>query len=240
MDPSSGASGEYGSVRYPFNHVEPTLKCRPLFVCEILLQEGETVLNLAIGDSSRWVVATGQMGANGATPLVFVKPTAPNLTTNIVITTTRRTYFVDLASVQTSAPSRISFSYPDEAAAQAAAHAAQAEAEAHEKALDKAADLPLKPPSGVDANYRIAGDKSIAPQKVFNDGVHTYIEYESLPTDLPVVIAIAPDGSDQIVNFRLVGNTFIVDSIHSGYDLVLNAGTGRHGRGERRVSIRHN
>jgi type IV secretion system protein VirB9 len=239
MDPVTGAPGPSGSIRYPFGHVEPTLVCRPLFVCEVILEEGETVLNLAIGDSTRWVVATGQTGPAGSTPLVFVKPTVVGLQTNLVVTTTRRTYFLNLSSSANSTSSRISFSYPDEAAARQAAREAQADADAKERALDQASQLPLLPASQLDYNYAISGEKTIMPQKVFNDGVHTYIEFATLPNDLPIVIAIAQDGSEQVVNFRLLDKTFVVDSIHSGYDLAINAGTGRKGRGERRVYIRH-
>jgi hypothetical protein len=41
------------------------------------------------------------------------------------------------------------------------------------------------------------------------------------------------------VNFRLRESKFIIDGTPSGVDLVLNAGTGKHGHGERRVYIRH-
>ncbi len=239
QDPLTGAPGPNGSIRYPYNHVEPTLICRPLYVCEVILEQGETVLNLAIGDSVRWVVATGQTGPGGGTPLVFVKPTVTGLQTNLVITTTRRTYYVNLSASPITSPARISFSYPDDAAANAAARQAQIDAEEKQRALEAASQLPLLPATQLDYNYKIEGEKSIAPQRVFNDGVHTYIEFASLPNDLPVVVAIAQDGSEEIVNFRLVDKTFIVDSTHSGYDLVLNAGTGRHGRGERRAYIRH-
>ncbi len=225
-----------GSIRYPFGgKSEPLLTCRPLFVCDIALQPGETVLNLAIGDSLRWVIAAAQSGPGGSTPHVLVKPTELNLATNLIVTTTKRVYYLRLASAPEASQPRLSYSYPDDESNAAAARLALARA----RAEDKATEIPSLPPDQLDYNYRVSGATEIMPKKVYNDGVHSFIEYAALPTDLPVVYGVAPDGANQIVNYRLKDLTFIVDGIPSGFDLVLNAGTGKHGRGERRTYIRH-
>jgi len=224
-----------GSLQYSFDsRTEPRLICRPLFICDIILQQGEVVLNVAIGDSLRWVIAAGQSGPSGSTPHVFVKPTEVGLTTNLVITTTKRTYYLRLESNSFTTAPRISFSYPADVA-----EAASKEAQSQKLEQNNDPELPVVPIDQLDYNYRIQGAPEITPSKVYNDGVHSYIEFTTLPVDLPIVLAIAPDGSDQIVNYRLKGSIFIVDGIQSGFDLVLNAGTGNHGKGERRVYIRH-
>jgi type IV secretion system protein TrbG len=225
-----------GSTRYVFGtNIEPLLTCRPLFVCDVTLQAGERILNIAIGDSVRWVVATAQSGPGGETPHLFLKPTERDLATNLVVTTTKRTYYLRLNSADFLSSPRISFSYPDDDAAAALARAAAQRAQAAEDAAVR----PVLPPSQLDYNYRIQGAHEILPDRVYNDGVHSFIEYARLPADLPVVYAVAPDGSDQIVNYRLRETTFVVDGIASGFDLVLNGGTGKHGRGEQRAYVRH-
>jgi hypothetical protein len=83
------------------------------------------------------------------------------------------------------------------------------------------------------------GDSGFLPFRVYADSVHTFIEYAKLPTDLPVLFAVSTDGNDQIVNYRLKDTIFIIDGTPPAIDLVLNAGTGRGGHGERRVHIRH-
>jgi type IV secretion system protein VirB9 len=220
-----------GSLRYPYGKVQPTLTCRPLYICDIALQPGETILDLAIGDSVRWIISPAQSGPNGNTPHVFVKPTQLDLDTNFVITTTRRVYYLRLISSSYTENPRIGFYYPEDEAAAASMEA--------QRRHQNNTELPLLPASRLDYDYRIQGDKFLLPQRVYNDGVHTFIEYGSLPMDLPVLFAVAPDGSNQMVNFRLRKNVFIVDGVPSGVDLVLNSGTGKHGRGERRVYIRH-
>jgi type IV secretion system protein VirB9 len=225
-------TGADGIVRYQFPGPAPTLACAPLTVCTIALQNGESVSGLATGDSERWIIATSPSGPGGTTPLVLVKPKEDALRTNLVIATTAHVYYVDLVSSTRWTNSKIAFYYPsEEVAAQNAADA--------KRAADAVLNAPPVAPDNADDKYTIRGANQILPQRVYNDGVHTYVHYDALPTDLPILVAIAPDGSNQIVNYRLLENTFIVDGVPAGIDLVLNAGTGKHGRGELRVAIRH-
>ena len=111
-----------GTLRYDFGgHSEPTVACRPLFVCDVALEQGESIINLAIGDSVRWVIASAQSGPGGAIPHVLVKPTQTGLVTNLVITTSKRVYYIRLISGSSASTPRISFSYPEEAVADEAA-----------------------------------------------------------------------------------------------------------------------
>jgi type IV secretion system protein TrbG len=226
-----------GIVRYAFGGSnEPTLVCKPLYVCDIVLEPGESVLNIATGDSSRWVIASAQSGPNGDTPHVLVKPTQVGLRTNLVITTTKRTYYVLLASADQTVYSRIGFYYPEEAAAQAAAvQAAQRAKEAEDLTR-----LPLLPPNELDVQYDVTGDPSLMPKRVYNDRVHTYIEYDpQLPVDAPVVTMVGPGGDDQIINYRIIGNLYIIDGVPRELHLTQDAGTGKRGRGQRLLDIRH-
>jgi type IV secretion system protein VirB9 len=207
----------------------------PLFICDVTLEANETVLNIATGDSARWLIAAASSGPGGDTPHVLIKPTELGLRTNLIVTTDRHTYYLRLNSASTTPYSRLAYFYPDDEAAAAAALAESARL----AELAREADAPLKPNGPVDTSYRLWGDSTFLPFRVYADSVHTFIEYAKLPTDLPVLFAVSSDGNDQIVNYRLKDNIFIVDGTPPQIDLVLNAGTGRRGSGERRVHIRH-
>jgi len=225
--------GEDGVVRYRFPGPAPTLACAPLTVCTIALQNGESVSGIATGDSERWIIATSPSGPGGSTPLVLVKPKADSLKTNLVIATTAHVYYIQLVSSVRWANARIGFTYPEEEIA------ARSAAEA-KRAADAALDAPPPiGPEGYDTAYTIHGAAQITPQAAYNDGAHTYVRYDKLPSDLPILVAVTRDGTNQIVNYRLVDKTFIVDGVPAGLDLILNAGTGKHGSGELRVAIRH-
>lgn len=92
-------------VAYPYGHSQPTLTCAPLRACVIELEPGEAVLGLVSGDTERWIIGQTLAGPGGATPLVVVKPTDHDLTTNLLVTTDRRIYELTLdapASTRTS------------------------------------------------------------------------------------------------------------------------------------------
>lgn len=225
-----------GSMRYTFGRgPTPVLVCKPHHVCDITLETGENVLNMAIGDSALWVIAGGQSGPSGTTPHVFVKPMQPALDTNLVITTTKRTYDVALRSANDAKHSRISFFYLDDDAAAKAA-IAQHERLAIESVL---AGTPQVSVDRADAKYKVDGEAALFPEKVFNDGARTFIQWKTLPNELPAVVTVAKDGVSQAVNFRLVGSAYIIDGVNPNYDLVLAAGKERRGRPERRATIRH-
>lgn len=120
--------------RFPFGHREPTLICAPLRICAIVLEAGETVIDVVTGDTQHWQtfdLSTGPAGA--ATPVVGVRPMVDfefadtcDKTTNLVITTDRRIYSVLLelppcseAEARDPNPHRayhrqLGFYYPDE------------------------------------------------------------------------------------------------------------------------------
>jgi len=88
----------------------------PERVTDIALQSGETLGAVASGDTARWVIGDTTSG-NGAAKQthVLVKPFGPDLQTNLVITTDRRTYHISLVSTRGIAMSAISWSYPADA-----------------------------------------------------------------------------------------------------------------------------
>jgi P-type conjugative transfer protein TrbG len=225
-----------GSVRYDYGRKPlPVLICKPQFVCDIVLDSGETVMNMAIGDAARWIIAGGKSGVNGTTPHIFVKPTQIDLETNLVITTTKRVYDVTLRSAVSAQHPHISFFYPDE---DAAAKSAAAE---HERNAINAvlAGTPQLPVERADSKYKVTGDSGLLPDKVFNDGARTFVQWKMLPAELPDVFVINKDGAPVTANFRVVGSTYVVDSVEANVDLVLVAINDKHGRPERRVQIRH-
>jgi type IV secretion system protein TrbG len=197
---------EHGDVVLaPFGHQVPVLRCAPLRVCLIELEEGELVLNTVTGDAARWILDRAATGPRAATAVIVAKPTACNLTTNLVVTTDRRIYQVTLdarpcGSEEGENPHEpftrlLRFYYPDElvrtwAGAEEARRAAAA-AEARAAAAEARAVTPLgargqegreAPDAGVpfaalhfDYRWTRSGNYPWTPAAVFDDRVHTYI-----------------------------------------------------------------
>jgi P-type conjugative transfer protein TrbG len=224
-----------GSMRYDYGRRPgPVLVCKPQHVCDIVLDNGESVLNMAIGDATRWVIAGGRSGPNGSTPHVFVKPTLPDLETNLLVTTTKRTYDVSLRSANDANHPTISFFYADEDAA-----AKSAAADHERQAVDGVlAGNPLVGADKADTKYKVTGEASLLPDKVFNDGLRTFVVWKALPAELPSVVSSGANNVSTPVNFRVVGTTYIIDGMNPDFDLVLAATNDRR-RSERRAAIRH-
>jgi type IV secretion system protein TrbG len=196
---------EHGDVVLaPYGHQVPVLRCAPLRVCLIELEEGELVLNTVTGDTARWILDRAVAGPRAATALIVAKPTACNLTTNLAITTDRRIYQVTLdarpcRSEEGENPHEpftrlLRFYYPDElvrtwasaeearrAAVDAAARAAAAEAQAvtplGARGQGREAQDTGLPLAALHFGYRWtrSGKVPWTPAAVFDDGVHTYI-----------------------------------------------------------------
>jgi type IV secretion system protein VirB9 len=69
-------------------------------VTDIALQQGEQLVGpgpVAAGDTVRWIIGDTVSGSGAAARVhILVKPTRPDLATNLIINTDRRTYHLEL------------------------------------------------------------------------------------------------------------------------------------------------
>lgn len=88
----------------------------PERVTDIALQPGETLVAVASGDTARWVIGdtTSGSGTEKRTH-ILVKPFSAGLSTNLVITTDRRSYHIALTSMTKTAMAALSWTYPHDA-----------------------------------------------------------------------------------------------------------------------------
>ena len=83
---------------YPYGIYQPVLVCTVLRACIVELERGESLISLIAGDDQRWLIDHTSTGPTAATPLVSVKPTDHDITTNLIISTDRRVYHLTLDS----------------------------------------------------------------------------------------------------------------------------------------------
>jgi type IV secretion system protein VirB9 len=217
-----------GRVIYTFSESAPTIVCAPLHVCDIELQEGEVVQGAPhVGDSVRWKISPAISGTDEkrVTHLI-VKPTESGLDTNLVIPTDRHTYHIRLVSSTSRYVSSVGFSYPEEQ---------QREWAEFSKAIrggsGGGADLPSVAVNRLNFDYKIKvvkGKPSFKPLRAMDDGYHTYIAMnEDLPQqEAPVLLGIARSGEEQMINYRLKGNLYVIDG--TVFKLAFVSGVGRH------------
>lgn len=213
--------GPDGVLRFPFeDRVAPALFCRPLYVCDIVLEPGETVINVAIGDSTRWLVSPATSGTTNTTPHILVKPTQANLSTDLIVTTTKRAYYLDLHSANVKPMIRVGFTYPvnPDAPNETPGSPAMANMAMGNMAMGAGPVAPL------DFKYQSTGAHALFPVTIYNDGKHTYLRVDPNIQALPVLFQVGPDG-DQLVNYRVKdGDEYIVDAVPDRIALVLGSG----------------
>src|SRR3546814_17142836 len=77
------------------------LYAAPEQVSDIAMQPGEKLVAVSAGDTGRWVVGDTTSGSGDEQQVhILVKPVAPDLETNLVITTDRRAYHLELESTE--------------------------------------------------------------------------------------------------------------------------------------------
>jgi type IV secretion system protein VirB9 len=200
----------------------PTLTCVPLFVCDLVLEPGETIVNVAVGDSVRWIIAPASSGsAHGDTAHVLIKPTQDALRTNLIITTNRRSYDVMLVSRKNDPVLRIGFIYP-----QSVRHEV--------RNVRAVVPTPSATPIVFDFNYRVNGDRALAPVRTYNDGAHTFLEMQPTLQGVPILFAVDAGGADELVNYRFADHRFVIDAVPARLELLDGIG-----RGQRRATVVH-
>jgi type IV secretion system protein TrbG len=221
--------GTDGRVIYSFGAGLPTIVCAPLRVCTIELQAGEKIVGEPqIGDSVRWNIAPALYGtADQATAVIILKPQAPGLDTNLLITTDRRAYYLRLISKPEDYVARVAFVYPDDDTRKWQQQLAEQQALAKQE--KHAAEVPAAMISveKVNFDYTIrGGDESLRPVRVFDDGAKTYIQMppEIQHREAPVLLVLGKDGKGEMTNYRMKNQTYIVDRLFDRANLVLGSG----------------
>jgi P-type conjugative transfer protein TrbG len=244
-EPAVLEHGDY--VLVPFGHQVPVVRCAPLRVCLIELEERELVLNTVTGDAARWILDRAVAGPRGATTVIVAKPTACNLTTNLVITTDRRIYQITLDArpckgEEGENPHQpftrlLRFYYPDElvrtwASAEQARRAAAADAARAVTRLGPEggglADGGGLPLAALHFNYRWtrSGKYPWTPVAVFDDQVHTYIRLpgSGLGQESPVLFLIDRRGATALLNYAIRGQYYVTDRVFERAALVIGSG----------------
>src|SRR5215472_13701152 len=219
--------GPDGRDRYTFGAGLATLVCAQMRICIFELQPGEKLNGEPqIGDSVRWQITPASYGTGiDGTPVIVVKPTAPGLDTNLLVTTDRRAYYLRLISKPEDYVSRVAFEYPSEDNNRRWQEHMLAE---RSQQLEKAAVLPaLVTAERLNFSYDIkGGNEHIRPLRVFDDGEKTYLQMpaEMKNREAPVLLIVGDDGKGEVTNYRVQRQTYIVDRLFDRANLVLGAG----------------
>lgn len=185
-------------------------------ITNIALEPGESLTGagpIAAGDTARWIIGDTESGSGVTRRVhVLVKPTRADITTNLVITTDRRIYMIELRAGANPYMPAVAWAYPQPPAS-------------------RRQGVPTAPiiPAAAARNYRYAltGDNPPwRPIAVYDDGRRVYVEFPRgiVQGEMPPLFVIGSEGELQIVNSRIHQNILIVDRLFAAAELRLGSG----------------
>lgn len=185
-------------------------------ITSIALEPGERLTGagpIAAGDTARWIIGDTQSGSGATTRVqILVKPTRPDISTNLVVTTDRRSYMIELHARDALYMPAVAWAYPATPAT-------------------RRPSVPAAPviPAEAARNYRygLTGDNPPwKPISIFDDGRRVYVVFPRaiVQGEMPPLFVIGADGEPQIVNSRIHRNILIVDRLFGAAELRLGSG----------------
>lgn len=172
----------------------------------LIFDEDERFETISLGDTQSWQVVPSEKGN-----ILFVKPIARNVPTNMNVVTTKRVYYLELNDHAPDAGRKvfgIRFHYPDRDVNAALRQEAEFRA-AHPNVagIDK---------ESVNIDYSFTGDSALKPTMVFDDGRKTFFRFGRR---VPAIFAVDADYSETLRNFRKEGDYIVVDGVATQYTL---------------------
>ena len=189
----------------------------PMKLTAIQLGQGEKIVSVASGDTVRWVIGETASGeGSDLQQLILVKPVRSGLHTNMVVTTDRRVYQLELHSYRETYMASVSWNYPYDMVKRYEGNASE-----DKEAADSTEAIAVNNSvEKLDFEYRfVVEDKDDVPtwmpRRVYNDGLKTYIQFPTgvREQEMPALFVLSKKGKPQIVNFRVRGDYIVVDRL---------------------------
>ncbi len=201
----------------------------PEQVTDIALQPGERLIDVSAGDTLRWVLGDTASGTGPERRThILVKPTGADLATNVVVTTDRRAYHLELRATDATYMAALSWRYPHDELLALRGRAAAAEREAASTTAERV-DI-----ASLNFGYRIEGDRPAwRPIRAFDDGSRTYVQMPDggEAAVRPPLFVLRDDKEPSLVNYRVRGDAYVVDGLFEAAELRLG------GKRQERVRI---
>ncbi|NJM82387.1 MAG: P-type conjugative transfer protein TrbG [Tabrizicola sp.] len=208
-------AGYYNAIQiFPFSEgALYQVYAAPGQITSLSLEPGERLTGsgpIAAGDTARWIIGDTISGSGRDRRVqILVKPTSPDITTNLVINTDRRTYLIELRARAKEYMPLVAWAYPT----------IPSRVEPH---------LPSRPaiPPDPERHYRYVlqgDDPPWRPISVFDDRRRVYVVFPEgiVQGEMPPLYVIGADSSAQLVNARVHRNVLIVDRLFAAAELRL-------------------
>lgn len=176
--------------------------CRRGYLTDLVFKKGENIKYVGGGDTAGWAVSTTTVDG---IPHLYIKPVVQASTTNLIITTDKRSYQLILNTSDWYNPI-VSWTYDVEAQ-----NTNLIEEQKNERVTT--GKINVSNIENLDFNYDVSGTGN-KPSMVFSDGSQTYIKFKkSAQQQLPVFIRERGHKQMQLVNYTIKDNYYIIEKV---------------------------
>ena len=200
---ASSSQGKSTMVfRYAPNQIYE-IYCRTGYLTDLALKKGETINFVGGGDTSAWAINSTTVAG---VPHIYIKPTVDTSSTNIIITTDKRSYQLLVNTSDWYTP-MVTWTYGDEDI--------QNMLKEKDRRERTVTDTLKASYESLNFDYNIKGKSSSKPSMVFDDGEKTVIKFgKTVPKKAPAVF-VRERGMKgvSLVNFRIKDNCYIIDRV---------------------------
>ncbi len=194
----------------------------PEQVTDLALEPGEELISVSAGDTVRWMVGDTQAGsAKGQQAHILIKPLSTDISTNLVILTSRRSYYLELHAKHDAYMAGVTWTYEDNlmASLRPRSTAMPVKMTSNDNVVP---DMPVL--EALSFQYKIKGDKpDWRPVRAFDDGQKVFIQFplSISRTEAPPLFVKTDNGKSTMVNYRIKGRYYIVDRLFDEAELRL-------------------
>ena len=185
--------------------------CRVGYLTDLSFRKGETISFVGGGDTSAWAVNTSTVDG---VPHLYVKPTVDTSTTNLIVTTDKRSYQLILTTSNWYNP-MVSWTYGLEDK-----ETLRLQQEHDERTLVGTFSGNLE---SLHFGYKISGNSETKPSVVFDDGQKTVLKFDKLPSRIPALF-LKEKGKKGVAlaNYTVRGNCYILDRVANELELRMS------------------
>ena len=177
--------------------------CRRGYLTDLAFRKGETIQFVGGGDTAGWAVSSATVDG---IPHLYIKPVVEVSTTNLIVTTNKRSYQLIVHSADWYNP-MVSWTYATED------HQDMLRSEQKNEAARTAA-VHATDVESLDFSYKVKGKNAeYRPETVFSDGMRVYLKFSKLPQrQVPIFIQEKGSRMMTLVNYQQKDNYYIIDA----------------------------
>ena len=197
----------------------------PEQVTDIALEPGEELISVSAGVTSRWMVGDTRSGAGTALQAhILVKPLQADISTNLVVLTSKRTYYMELHARESGYIAGVSWSYRERK--DVMTQNPQVITEVSYPQLRGVSSTSYETVPDIEAlnfAYKIKGDHpDWRPVRAFDDGRKVYIQFPlTIGRSEAPPLFVKSGGETALVNYRVKGRYYVVDRLFEEAELRL-------------------